>query len=368
MILQKTVKANVFALTKSKESMLREEYDNFQATLKGFGAPLYSATKQQAQRFLRKLKGKPKKREYPMILRRDVFNIKETENKIAKFWVKIPVHHIRGGIKVPIQQPQNQENLLSLSIREGKLIRKGNHWSLYITVMKEVKTCSESPLTILAVDLGERYIATSVVIAKGVMKNPRFYGKEVRGIRRHYAWLRKRLGERKLFKVIRRIGHKERRKVNAILHKISRDVVNEAKKENATIVLGDLKGIRKNAGGRRMNRIVANMPYYHLTQMIIYKAQWEGIKVVKVSERNTSITCHNCGNKGKRPFQGLFKCSNCGLEYNADLNGAINIGKRFSEQVLENGAVFDTALNSISDLVMKINGESTGLSHVGCQG
>lgn len=136
MILRKTIKANVFALTKSKESMLREEYNNFQATLRGFNVPLYSATKQQAQRLLRKLKGKPKEKTYPLILRRDVFNIKETKNKLAKFWVKIPVHHIRGGVKVPIQLPKNQENLLSLNIREGKLIRKGNHWSLHIVVMK----------------------------------------------------------------------------------------------------------------------------------------------------------------------------------------------------------------------------------------
>ncbi|MEM0162628.1 MAG: hypothetical protein QXO62_06145 [Thermoproteota archaeon] len=50
MIVQKTVKAKIFGLTRVKEAMLREEYDNFQAYLKGFDAPLYSATKQQAQR------------------------------------------------------------------------------------------------------------------------------------------------------------------------------------------------------------------------------------------------------------------------------------------------------------------------------
>lgn len=346
MILRKTIKANVFALTKSKESMLREEYNNFQATLRGFNVPLYSATKQQAQRLLRKLKRKPKEKTYPLILRRDVFNIKETKNKLAKFWVKIPVHHIRGGVKVPIQLPKNQENLLSLNIREGKLIRKGNHWSLHIVVMKEVQICSESPSTILAVDLGERYIATSVVIAKGEMKNPRFYGKEVRGIRRHYSWLRKRLGERKLLYEIKRIGHMEKRKITSILHKISRGIVNEAKEHKAIIVLGDLKGIRKNARGKRMNRIVSNMPYYRLTQLIIYKAQWTNVQVIKVSERNTSKTCHNCGSKGKRPSQGLFKCPNCGLEYNADLNGAINIAKRSLGYMPSDGAVFDTAHNS----------------------
>jgi len=36
--------------------------------------PLYSATKQQAERLLRRLEGKLKpNREYPMILRRDVY-------------------------------------------------------------------------------------------------------------------------------------------------------------------------------------------------------------------------------------------------------------------------------------------------------
>jgi putative transposase len=68
--------------------------------------------------------------------------------------------------------------------------------------------------------------------------------------------------------------------------------------------------------------------------------------VAIVSERGTSKTCHRCGEEGRRPHQGLFKCPSCRLEYNADLNGAINIAKRFSEQCLEDGAAFDTALNS----------------------
>ncbi|KPV63781.1 MAG: putative transposase DNA-binding domain protein [Candidatus Bathyarchaeota archaeon BA1] len=351
MIVRKTVKARIFALTRIKGALLREEYDNFQACLRGFDAPLYSATKQQAHRLLRKVRkqnGKgPKNKEYPMILRRDVFNIRKTENKLAKFWVKIPVHHVRGRIKVPIQLPRNQEHLLSLSIREGKLLWKGDHWSLHITVMKEVELRqTQPPSTILAVDLGERRIATSVVIADGVMKNPKFYGKKVRGIRRHYAWLRRRLGKRKLLRVIKRIGHREKRKVDAILHKISKGIVSEARRLNAVIIVGDLKGIRdkvKDKGGR-MNRIVSHMPYYHLTQMITYKALWEGILVYKISEAWTSKTCHRCGREGERLSQARFKCTNCRLDhFNADLNGAINIAERFSSYIGESRAALDTA-------------------------
>ncbi len=47
-----------------------------------------------------------------------------------------------------------------------------------------------------------------------------------------------------------------------------------------------------------------------------------------VPEQWTSIMCHKCGHKGIRPKQNLFICTTCGNKINADLNGAINIGKR----------------------------------------
>ncbi len=79
--------------------------------------------------------------------------------------------------------------------------------------------------------------------------------------------MRKRVGNKKLLKEIKRIKHTEKRKVNDVLHKISRAIVNEAGEKNAVIVLGNLKGIRKSAKGkgRCFNRIVSNMPYYKLT-------------------------------------------------------------------------------------------------------
>ncbi|TFH03665.1 MAG: hypothetical protein E4H14_16305 [Candidatus Thorarchaeota archaeon] len=51
-------------------------------------------------------------------------------------------------------------------------------------------------------------------------------------------------------------------------------------------------------------------------------------KFKAVPEQWTSIMCHKCGHKGMRPKQNLFICTTCGLKTNADLNGALNIGKR----------------------------------------
>ncbi|MBO3798901.1 MAG: transposase [Candidatus Brockarchaeota archaeon] len=57
------------------------------------------------------------------------------------------------------------------------------------------------------------------------------------------------------------------------------------------------------------------------------EAGWLGIKVVQVSENNTSKLCHRCGNRGIRKG-GLFKCPHCNYTGNADYNGAMNIMKR----------------------------------------
>ena len=53
-----------------------------------------------------------------------------------------------------------------------------------------------------------------------------------------------------------------------------------------------------------------------------------GKRFLAVNEAWTSITCWRCNSRGVRPKQSYFKCSNCGWQGNADLNGGINIAKR----------------------------------------
>ena len=88
MLVRKTIKAKILEETnKNKLELLEKEYINFQKALKGEKLELYSATKQQAQRFLNKLKkqngGTLKQKEYPLILRNDVYNVWITDNKLS---------------------------------------------------------------------------------------------------------------------------------------------------------------------------------------------------------------------------------------------------------------------------------------------
>ncbi|QLJ53099.1 MAG: hypothetical protein Sv326_0924 [Candidatus Fermentimicrarchaeum limneticum] len=334
-------------LTKSKEDRIRKEFINFQKALRGDEAELYSVNEQQAERFIGRLKKKFKrKKEYPLVIRNDSIKIKETNNKLCKYWAKIPIH--KKSIYVAIAFPYKDKGLLlSGKLREAKLKRHKNHWYLLIRVEKEVKVDYDIS-SVLSCDLGEKHLLSTVLVKNGSM-TPSFHGDEARGIRRHYSWLRKRLQEKKLLKKLKEIGRKERVAINQICHEISKEAVRIAKENKSAILLGDLKGIRNSAKGKRFNRIVSNMPFDKLSKFIEYKAEAEGVPVVKMEEWYASKTCHVCNNEGKRISQGLFKCPTCGLEYNADLNGAINLFKRFDGYMLSNRVVFDTAQN----LVMK---------------
>jgi len=144
--------------------------------------------------------------------------------------------------------------------------------------------------------------------------------------------------------VVERIGDTEARKVDDRLHKIARHIVEDAEERNAVIVVGDLSGIcRDNDKGRYINDKTHKMPFARLLNYIEYKAHSAGIDVVLVEEYDTSKTCNCWACEGVRETQGRFECPECGLDDNADKNGALNIGKRalgnFSKPLSEAGAV-----------------------------
>ena len=108
----------------------------------------------------------------------------------------------------------------------------------------------------------------------------KFLGKDIRGIRTLYSRIRKMIGRKKVkhgAKVLDRID-RESRKVNDVLHKAARRIIERAKelkKEGfrPLIVYGDLKNVRKphikgKTRCRRNNRKVHTMPSYicHLTR------------------------------------------------------------------------------------------------------
>jgi len=269
-------------------------------------------------------------------IRKDLIDIQRRDTKIAQYWARIRVKCVRGGVKVALaHQPFNFE---AWDICESLLVRKDEDFYLYVTVKKDVELRKEYA-SIIAIDIGARWAAVSVARHRS---KPKFYGRRVREVRGKYFWLRRKLGRAKKLRAIKKIGHKERRLVNDELHKIAKEIVEEAERHDAIIAIGDLKGIRNNnkkRRGRKANRKINSMPSHKLKEYIRYKAIERGIAVIEVPEYNTSKQCSRCGSMNtERHSQGLFICSDCGYQVNADVNGAKNILKRAVGYMLTAGA------------------------------
>ena len=321
------IKCGILNLTTSKLEDLDHEFHGFQWWMQ-FGIDKDILSQHKKSKGYHYKRNKIKYKAYPLIIPSTQVRYRNKNTKLTKHWIKISVRKRKGiGVWLPIKPHKSLPNFKFL--RDSLLIK--NHKGNYeLRLIFDVPTPQIKPKNILAIDLGERNIAT-VCDSLG---NIAFLGRSIRGLRRHFAWLRKCLGKKKMLKKIKSIGKKEKRKINQILHEISNIIINWAEKTKSIIVLGDLKGIRKSAKGRKMRSLVSAAPFFKLTQMIQYKAKEKGLQSFKVKEYNTSKICHKCGNIGKRKKQHSFSCKHCGLQYNADLNGARNILNRARGQDL----------------------------------
>ena len=321
MKLQRTIHAKLVLDREGKREAVEREYYAWQRQLGGKDEQLYSATKQQAERFKQRVKKQNhhgiKPQEYPIILRHDCVKVQYQKDSVFKWWIKIPVSP--KSIWVPMQLPYEQEQLLKHDLRECKLLRgEDGEWYVNITVQKQARL-KRRYAAVLPIDMGVRKLATTIEQGK-----PCFYGKQVRTIRGHYFHLRRSVRKPT---TIRKWKHSEQRSVRHEVHTITRRIVDHAKRMNAVIVIGDLQGIRNKDCGRSFNRRLSGQPFYLFKQLLTYKANWEGIRVLTVPEAYTSQTCSRCGVRGQR-VAGRFTCSNCELRVDADVNGAWNIAKR----------------------------------------
>ena len=125
-------------------------------------------------------------------------------------------------------------------------------------------------------------------------------------------------------------GHRQREKVQQILHHATKLIVEKAKERQFGITMEKLTGIRKlyrkgNWQGRSYRGRMNSWSYAELQRQIEYKARWEGLPVIYVPPHGTSSKCSICGQKMKPEENRILRCSSCGYTVDRDVNAARNI-------------------------------------------
>lgn len=176
---------------------------------------------------------------------------------------------------------------------------------------------------VMGVDLGIKCPAVSYC-SDGSVK---FYGngRKNKYMRRHYAYLRKKLQVSKKMKAVERINNKEQRIMRDIDHKISRSIVDTAVEHQVNVIkLEQLQNIRHaTRTSRKNNHSLHTWSFYRLAQFIEYKAKLAGISVEYVNPAYTSQTCPVCGSVHHAKDRN-YTCE-CGFHIHRDLLGAMNI-------------------------------------------
>lgn len=152
------------------------------------------------------------------------------------------------------------------------------------------------------------------------------FGKQAFHIHNKYKNQRRLLQKKGKYSLVKKIKNRESRIIRNLNHKISSGIISFAIRNNAGIVLENLKGIRKAKTGRSFKHALNSWSFAQLRTFIEYKAKLHGVPVVGIDPRYTSQQCSRCGLLGERKGKS-FKCS-CGHVENADINASFVIALR----------------------------------------
>lgn len=256
--------------------------------------------------------------------------------------------------------------LIKTNVEKIKFVRvvpKNN----YIVVEIGYEKLENEPKTTnnyASIDIGVNNLATItsncfkpiIINGKPLKSINQFYNKRIA----HLSSVNDNNWSNKMYSITR----KRYNKINDYMHKSSTYIVNHLVSYNVnTLVIGHNKEWKQDTKMRKDNKqSFIQIPFNKFIQMLIYKCQLKGINAV-IQEESYTSKCNflqqdyiptfgvddNLFNpSGKRIKRGLYK-SNCGKIINADVNGSLNILRKYlTKQEAWNENIFSNCVEVCS--------------------
>jgi len=246
-------------------------------------------------------------------------------------WGKLKLATHRGHITIPFKVHEHAEKFKDWEVKGSRLVKNGGEYYLHVTFRKTVEM--RRPEGLLGIDVNEKSIDLAIVKPDKV-EFIKIDISEAKHIRDRYFRKRRSIQSRTSGKTRSRLlakySGREKRRVNAILHKTSKIIAEIVKREKVIPVVEELKGIRERIRyAKRMNRRLHSIPFRKIQFYISYKSMEHGFKPESVKAKNTSRTCPICGEINK-PNGHIFKCRRCGFQADRHLTAAWNIAAKLS--------------------------------------
>ncbi|MGK0617533.1 RNA-guided endonuclease InsQ/TnpB family protein [Meiothermus cerbereus] len=240
---------------------------------------------------------------------------RQTGVKLQEGGKRVLIYGI-GSVKVKLHRP------LEGRLKAATVKREGEHWYLVFTCEVEPRPLPSNDQAI-GIDLGTNphFLVTS---EGGMVEAPRYYQKtQAKLARAQHSLSRRKRGSSRRKQAQRQVAKLHRKIANQrkdFHHKIARRLVNEY----GTIVHEDLNilGLART----RLAKGVLDAGWGRFLQILAYKAEEAGRRVIKVDPKYTSQDCPVCGHRERKPlWVREFRCSGCGGHFHRDVAAAINI-------------------------------------------
>lgn len=149
--------------------------------------------------------------------------------------------------------------------------------------------------------------------------------------------------DRRIGKQIRlKYGKRRSERTKRILHRVSKDIVQNAKVNKQVIVfeeIGDIRNLyqKGNRQGRMYRGIMNSTPFGEIKRQVEYKAAWDGVPVITLTRgetRGTTMDCPKCGERLQSAARDdvlhhrQVWCDVCKRWRDRDLVAVLNISRR----------------------------------------
>jgi putative transposase len=135
-------------------------------------------------------------------------------------------------------------------------------------------------------------------------------------------------------KLYRKYGMRRKWRVNQLLHRLTKTIVQGAKQSKTAIAFEDIRHLRRlyrkgNYQGSNYRSKLNGWSFAEVKRQIQYKAAWDGVPVIQLSvgeTRGTSQFCPRCGKKIAQVdrFRQLY-CAQCKRWMDRDVVAAMNL-------------------------------------------
>jgi len=274
-------------------------------------------------------------------------------------YITVPKDLHKGRLKL-CKIPKYIRDVDFKDIKQLVIYSKGNHLVLNIKYQVKEIVMTDKMDNWMSVDLGINNLMSCV---SNQMNAFLINGKPLKSINQQSN---KRIAKAQSLlpcgvyssKEISRLYTKRGNQLNNEIHKIT-DFITKAVSQHGIdiVIIGYNKGWKTTVKmGKKNNQKFVRIPFAKILQQLEYKLRLIGVKLQIQEESYTSKTSYLDNEpvkkhktyKGKRTKRGLFK-SNNGTKLNADINGALNIYRKFKSKLKE---TCDALLPADTGLVM----------------